>query len=73
MVNQLFPAHHRNLQPGMIGQTIGRYTEHLERLLKERLDSLPEKGEVDLVDTVYDILVSTTLAHLIIFCLKSQV
>lgn len=62
MTDRLFPAHHRALQPRSIEGTIHRYAEWLERGLSDQLSKLGEvKGEVDLLKTVYEIIVRAQL------------
>jgi hypothetical protein len=56
--SQLFPGHHRAMQPGAIAGSITRYADLLEVMLPARLEGLrPDEG-VDLANFAFDLIVS---------------
>lgn len=55
---QLFPGHHRAMQPGAIAGTITRYADLLEVMLPARLEALGPDEEVDLAEFAFDLIVS---------------
>jgi hypothetical protein len=59
MDDSLFPAHHKNMQPGSIAELIRRYADLLEEGMKELKEEVGSEGkEVDFGDRMFDILVS---------------
>ena len=47
------------MQPGSMEKVVRRYADTLEHELDQRLEELERQPSVDLVDTIYQILVSS--------------
>ena len=64
MNDQLFPSHHKAMQPGAIVDAIRRYADSLEEELGSLLAGLGDQGrEVDLERTVFSIIVCALLVY----------
>lgn len=67
MDDSLFPAHHKNMQPGSIAELIRKYADLLEQGMNQLSEEVGSGGkEIDFADKMFNILVSFLLLAVLI-------